>query len=417
VQVPSPKVPVEERVRRYVATMPAALSGSGGHNATFNVVRTLLHGFGLSIDQARGFLEEFNTRCEPPWSGAELEHKLRSVDGLNSKFPRGYLLEDKGAQFPTAAARQASGKTTETETKKKVEFDAAKLAELAGTWAQTVDLVWLANRSAMDPALVGPAEFLKALYPAGEKILCFTNQMSQGEALWPSEAPPPTGPEGVWFLPQPVCGEMRPNPDGKERLDGRAAVSRRTWRCVEEFRYLLIESDVADPRAWLGFIVQAPLRIEALYTSGSRSIHALVRVDCRTKEEWDEEKRQMMPFLMGCVMVGGDRGTWSAVRLSRLPGAFREGKVGKDERYQRFAQPKLQKLLYLRPQIETTPRAICDRPAVRDVETSWLQLAELGVSDADETNGEHLKRGLRYYANVSDRCALALAKLSNPEIP
>lgn len=405
----SPKVPVEERVRRYLALMPSALSGSGGHTATFNVVRTLLHGFGLSIDQARPFLEEYNQRCEPPWSPSQLEHKLKSVDGLNSKWPRGYLLEDRGPQFQNKATREATGKTTEAETKKKVEFDAAKLAELAKPWDETVDLVWLANRSSLDPALVGPAEFLKALYPAGEKILCFTNQMSQGEALWPKQAPPASGPEGVWFLPQPVCGEMRPNPEGKERIDGTAPTSRRTWRCVEDFRYLLIESDVAEPRAWLGFIVQVPLRIEALYTSGGRSIHALVRVDCRTKEEWDEEKRQLLPFLLGCVMVGGDRGTWSAVRLSRLPGTYREGKEGDDGRYRRFDRPKLQKLLYLRPSAEVRP--ICDRPAVRDVEAYWQDLASHGISDADETGGEHVKRGLRYYQNVSERCAVALAKL------
>jgi hypothetical protein len=394
--------------------MPSALSGSGGHTATFNVVRVLLHGFGFSTEAARSILEEYNSRCEPPWSQAELEHKLRSVDGLQSKFPRGYLIGD-GPQFPSAATRQATGRTTETETKKKIEFDAGKLAELAKPWDEIVDLVWLANRSAADPALVGPAEFLRALYPSGEKILCFTQQFSQGEALWPAEQPPGTGKEGVWFLPQPVCGESRPNPDGKERLDGSVPTSRRTWRCVEEFRYLLIESDVADPRAWLGFIVQVPLRIEALYTSGGRSIHALVRVDCRTKEEWDEEKRGLMPFLMGCVMVGGDRGTWSAVRLSRLPGALREGKTGEDDRYKAYATPKLQKLLYLRPGAAVRP--ICELPAVRDVEASWLGLAALGVSDADETGGAYLKRGLSYYANVSERCKLALAKNFNPENP
>ena len=169
--------------------MPSAIAGAGGHTATFNVCRILLHGYGLSIEAARPLLAEFNQRCEPPWSDSELEHKLRSVDGLQSKWPRGHLVTD-GPQFPNAETRKATGQTTETETRKKVEFDAEKLASLAKPWNESADLVFLANRSAVDPALVGPADFLRLLYPAGEKILCFTRPYSQGEALWPAEQPP-----------------------------------------------------------------------------------------------------------------------------------------------------------------------------------------------------------------------------------
>ncbi len=52
--------------------------------------------------------------------------------------------------------------------------------------------------------------------------------------------------------------------------------------------------------------LQAPLQIEALYTSGSRSIHALVRVDARTYEEWHQKKKDLMPFLVaGSILTGG----------------------------------------------------------------------------------------------------------------
>ena len=40
---------------------------------------------------------------------------------------------------------------------------------------------------------------------------------------------------------------------------------------------------------------QVPLRIVAIYSSGGRSVHALVRVDARTKGHWDEIKAAMMP--------------------------------------------------------------------------------------------------------------------------
>jgi hypothetical protein len=86
---------VTARARRYVANMPAAVSGQGGHNATWAVVQVLVRGFGLSPDEARPILEEFNGRCVPPWSKEELEHKLEQAEG-KSRLPPGYLLNGAG---------------------------------------------------------------------------------------------------------------------------------------------------------------------------------------------------------------------------------------------------------------------------------------------------------------------------------
>ncbi|HVT74561.1 MAG TPA: hypothetical protein VHD61_15615 [Lacunisphaera sp.] len=410
-----PRIPVDERARRYVALMPPSISGSGGHTALFNVVRTLLHGFGFSADTARPIIREYNQRCDPPWSDHEIEHKLRSVDGLSCPGGRGYLLGDIGV-VPHGETRRNLGLQSETERKKSVEFDPKALEEMAGPWAKTVDLLWLANRSAYDPATVSPSEFLAALYHSGEKVLCFTSQHSQGEALWPDEKIPATGREGVWFLPQPVDGKSHPNPRSPKK-DGQAKLSRRSEESVTSFRYMLLESDKADLRHWLGFIVQAPLAIDALYTSGGRSIHALVRVECATKKHWDAEKQELMPFLMTGLMLGADRGTWSAVRLSRLPGCFREGKYDAEDRYHRYPQPKLQKLLYLRPWGESRP--ICERPAIRDVEGTWINLARLiseghtATADGKPIDESKVIAALNFYAPVSKPCRAALEELNS----
>lgn len=130
----------------------------------------------------------------------------------------------------------------------------------------------------------------------------------------------------------------------------------------------------------------------------------------------------MMPFLMAGLMCGADRGTWSAVRLSRLPGCLRHGKMvdvldsdgkgmkGPDgrplRRYQRYTRPGVQKLLYVRPNAPLRP--ICDMPAERDVESIWCDLAALGISDEDTTGGAYVRAGLSNYANVSERCRTAL---------
>jgi hypothetical protein len=82
---------VAERARKYIAKMPAAVSGQNGHDATWAVAQTLMRGFSLSIDQARPIIEEFSARCVPPWSDKDLTHKLVSARD-QSRLPAGYLL-------------------------------------------------------------------------------------------------------------------------------------------------------------------------------------------------------------------------------------------------------------------------------------------------------------------------------------
>lgn len=392
----------EERARRCVRKMPGTATGEGGcHNRALHVACVLVQGFDLPLSSARSVLAEWNQTCTPPWSDAELDHKIRSADkqpGLkqpNGAYaPRGCLAQGKASSTfrPNAQTRAAAGLTTETEAKKKVEFEPETLKRLAAPWADTVDLVWLANRSAADPAEISAARFLEGLYRPGEKVLCFTDDHSQGEALWPDEPPPLAGPHGVWYLAQPVTGQRVPNPRGRP-----GSTSRRIAECVTAFRYMVLESDEAPVRDWLGFIVQMPLRIEALYTSGGRSVHALVRVDCATKAEWDAEKQAMMPFLMGSLMCGADKGTWSAVRLTRLPGTWRAEK-GKD-----------QKLLYYQPSAPLRP--ICELPVTRDVEAEWCARAAAITGREEEERLRAIRGGLAYYTRISPRCATALAAM------
>jgi hypothetical protein len=83
---------VIERARRYLAKLPPAVSGCGGHDATFHAACCLILGFGLSVDDAFAILAEWNATCDPPWSERELRHKLQSADQRTDE--RGYLLKD-----------------------------------------------------------------------------------------------------------------------------------------------------------------------------------------------------------------------------------------------------------------------------------------------------------------------------------
>lgn len=88
-------VSVVERARRYVAQMPAAVSGQHGHDTTFDVAQVLVRGFSLPRSDAWTILCEYNARCQPPWSEPELLHKLESAEG-NSRLAPGYLLGNTG---------------------------------------------------------------------------------------------------------------------------------------------------------------------------------------------------------------------------------------------------------------------------------------------------------------------------------
>jgi hypothetical protein len=70
-------LPVLERARRYVASVPPAIAGQHGDVHTFRVCCRLARGFALADEQALHVLAEWNARCQPPWSEAELLDKLR----------------------------------------------------------------------------------------------------------------------------------------------------------------------------------------------------------------------------------------------------------------------------------------------------------------------------------------------------
>lgn len=383
-----------ERARRCVAKMDPAISGSGGHNATFAVACVLVHGFALSVAEAMPLMQEYNQRCDPAWSEQELEYKLRSAERSAHDTPRGHMRGDEVGPRPAAPVGSQAAPAL---TKPKVLFDPEKLAERAQPWNARVNLPWLANRSAVDPATVTPERFLHMLYAAGEKVLCFTNQKTQGQALWPAEKVPTGSAEGVWFLPQPVDGESHINPRMPPGADRKPRWSRRSEESVTAFRYMVFESDQADARDWLGLLVQMPFRVEAIYTSGGRSVHVLIRVDCRTKREWDDYKESITPAINLMCLGGLDPKVITAVRLTRLPGCWRGD--------------KLQKLLYVRPNAPV--QKLIDLPVVRDVEEAWCRQAGYGVSDEDDGRGAvTIRHALAYYGPASRRCRDALVSFT-----
>ena len=347
------KVSVIERARRYLSKVGPAISGAGGHTHTLLAAKSLVKGFMIPHSDALALLAEWNHGNADRWTENELEHKIRSA--ANGPGADGYLL---GSASAPESAHFAPARQSRPPVKRI--FDVNALSRMAGDL--DVDLVWLANRSELDPATVSAEEFLARLYnaPAGERVVVFSEYKSQGQAIWPTDRIPTSGPEGIWFLAQPVDGKSRPNP----RL---GKMSRRSEESVLAWRWMVLESDEAPVKLWLSALSRIMPRIAAITTSGGRSVHALVRVDARSKKEWDEEKRKVM----GLVVAGADPGALSAVRLTRLPACLRGEKV--------------QKLLYFAPSAPSL--TLSDLMPRRDVLGFWrreaIRLAEQNYPQPD----------------------------------
>ena len=377
---------VIERASRYLAKMEASISGSGGHNAAFAAAVAMVKGFSLPAEVALRLLaEEYNPRCAPPWNDRELRHKVSQAQKVASED--GYLLgkDRRRVTVDEWKKRQHAeqGAIRAEPMKKGQELDLRAVLLLGGN--EAVEESFFESRSPVDVhGLKGPEDFLGELYEDGEKVMIFTNEASQGDFGFcvnkkqgapgkayrlgsrpavksRGDALPRTGRLGVWMLANPVCGTWKPN--GTVDKNGRPILSRRSGPNVTAWRYLLLESDDLPADRWMRIVANLPLPVAAIYTSGSRSVHVLVRMDARTQDELRAAAEVIGPVM---AKLGGDWKALSSVRLTRLPLCYREGKLAKQEngrRYVKFEQPVLQRLLWLDPDPECL--AIAARPVLR----------------------------------------------------
>jgi hypothetical protein len=229
----------------------------------------------------------------------------------------------------------------------KTHFDKAFALKVAASAKIDDPVEFLRSRSAISTDQLSSAFVLRTLFSRGEKVLIFTEFKSQGQCIYDIDSDnqdeiPDRGPDGVWFLIQSVDGDHHPNP----REEGKT--SRRSQESVTSYRYMLLESDELDENTWLRIVVQLPLPIAAIYRSGGKSVHVLVKVDASSKEHYDKIKARMMPLL---VALGADRAAMTAVRLSRLPQAWR-GDRCQDLLYL-CPNPQRKRLMDLQPKNQT----------------------------------------------------------------
>ena len=324
---------------RSIQLPPCPAAGSGVHTWLLSAANTLHHQGGNETSTG-DYLRTATSTCGRTVPQREIEDAVRKA--FQSTW--------------TPSQTFNSGSTFKSHTRLK--YDPERLKAFAAKGPK-VDADWLEHRSPVSPWNNGPST-LKWLFNPGDVIHIFDDMksstpryspcMNENLNSWMSPTLTEHAPNGVWFLCNPTDGEWYRNPRTE-------TVSCRSQESIIRFPYAVLESDTAPADQWLSALVQIPIRISAIYTSGGRSIHALWKVDARSKEDWDETIR---PFKGPLKVLGGDPDALSAVRLSRLPGCLRE------------STGRMQTLLYLNPEATETP--VADMPTVKTVQE---RLAEI----------------------------------------
>lgn len=109
---------------------------------------------------------------------------------------------------------------------------------------------------------------------------------------------------------------MRFNP-----LDGKGVANAN----VTDFRFALVESDSMSLEKQYAMLTELNLPIKILVSSGGKSLHAIVRIDAGSMEEY----RKRVDYLYSVCKKNGmeiDQANRNPSRLSRLPGVYRNGR-------------------------------------------------------------------------------------------
>ena len=103
--------PSIKRARAWLAKAEASIQGSHGSDTLFRVACKMVHGFELSdSDAVSVILSDFNPRCVPPWSDAEIERKVSDAR-TKCENPSAFHVEDRPQQ-KTAAPGERKKKET-----------------------------------------------------------------------------------------------------------------------------------------------------------------------------------------------------------------------------------------------------------------------------------------------------------------
>lgn len=332
---------INERVCRYLAACPPAISGQEGHNRTFAVACALVNGFGLSESEALRYLSFFNERCQPPWSDGELAHKIKSAVNAQHSKPRGHLAGEGAFKSEDYKASSFPVKVKTAETPKAV-IDPSTAIEifLRGFKCSESDVFEASPVKPSDDWSRDGILLVENIFKKGEIVNFVTDfSMSDTKSGFKKAIPSgrgdsverddllsrwdlmgmPTSDAGGWMRMNPMSG------DGIGDKD------------VTVHRHILLEFDSIPIDLQLSFLARLMLPISCILTSGGKSLHAWVRSDSPDFTSYKDDSVMLLKML---TRFGLDAKNKNPSRLSRLPGVIRKHGASGDGR---------QRLLYINP--------------------------------------------------------------------
>ncbi|MDT2260534.1 AAA family ATPase [Paenibacillus larvae] len=207
--------------------------------------------------------------------------------------------------------------------------------EIAGDYV-VVDKNWIEGKEIHEPAVWNPVQqlttYLEILFEASENVgyVVDTWQNDEGKYLPTKGAWDRSAGELIQLLNQcngdigSVLGDYNPEAGAWIRfnpLDGKGVKNEN----VTDFRYALVESDTMDIEKQNAIMRELELPIAVLVYSGGKSLHAIVRIDAASYDEY----RKRVDYLYNVCKKNGlsiDNQNRNPSRLSRMPGVERNGK-------------------------------------------------------------------------------------------
>ena len=193
---------------------------------------------------------------------------------------------------------------------------------------------WLDVQEVAEPGDWDPAHqlitYLETLFEAGENVGYVTETWEKDGKYLPTKGSwDRTAGELIERLSRcggdigSVLGDYSPKAGAWIRfnpLDGQGCKNEN----VTEFRYALVESDSMPVEEQNAIIRELELPVACLVHSGGKSIHAIVRIDAGSYDEY----RKRVDYLYEVCRKNGleiDRQNRNPSRLSRMPGVMRNG--------------------------------------------------------------------------------------------
>ncbi len=202
-----------------------------------------------------------------------------------------------------------------------------------------IDDNWFIERSPVNPLTMTATDFLLRAYRPGDRLFITGNRKaSRPDVLAVIEDPASWQPklealavanlpDGIIYLPNSITGQPVTKDGGKQ--------SWRSKKNVNRFEYHVFEADVLTKLEQRKLLAVLPLPIVAIFFSGGKSYHALIRVNLEnpTREDWQKWVERLKKPL---VELGADISMFQIQQPCRLPQCHRGS--------------ELQRLIYFNPE-------------------------------------------------------------------